>query len=61
MVIMTPEQRIDEALERVLNAAGSSLKNYMPKTISKMREEMLDIQKIEYIAGLDAAHRAIKQ
>ena len=61
MVIMTPEQRTDEALERVLRAAGSSLRNYMKATIDEMRVEMLAIQKESYIAGSDAAHRAIKQ
>ena len=35
------EQRIDEALDRVLRASGSRLANYsMPSTLERMRKEM---------------------
>ena len=38
---MTPEQRIDAALESVLKASGSALWHYtMPKTLADMREAM---------------------
>lgn len=38
---MTPEQRIDVALDSVLKASGSALRHYtMPKTLADMREAM---------------------
>ena len=38
---MTPEQRIDAALDSVLKASGSALRHYtMPKTLADMREAM---------------------
>lgn len=38
---MTPEERIDAALDSVLKASGSALKNYtMPLTLDRMREAM---------------------
>jgi len=47
---VTPEQRIDAALDSVLKASGSALRHYtMPKTLADMREAMSD----EYIRGLN--------
>lgn len=38
---MTPEQRVDAALDAVLKASGSALKHYtMPLTLERMREAM---------------------
>lgn len=62
---MTPDERIDAALDSVLKAAGSSLKNYtMQLTLDKMREAMRKIMAESYIAGsndnFSAMKRAIK-
>lgn len=52
---MTPEQRIDDALDRILKASGSALKNYtMPSSLDKMRETMRQIMSESYILGSDA-------
>ncbi|UOF78860.1 hypothetical protein [Caudoviricetes sp.] len=49
---MTPEQRIDEALESVLKASGSSLKNYtIQKTLEDMRKAMRKVMSDSYIKG----------
>ena len=48
----TPEQRIDDALETVLHASGSSLANYtMQKSLDDMRKAMKKIMSDSYIAG----------
>ena len=48
----TPEQRIDDALETVLHASGSSLANYtMQKKLDDMRKAMKKIMSDSYIAG----------
>ena len=48
---MTPEQRIDAALDSVLKASGSALRHYtMPKTLADMREAM---RKVMYPYGRD--------
>lgn len=58
---MTPEQRIDEALESVLRASGSSLKNYtMPSSLEKMREAMRKVMSDSYIEGSNAMFEIIK-
>lgn len=58
---MTPEQRIDEALELVLRASGSSLKNYtMPSNLEKMREAMRKVMSDSYIEGSNAMFEIIK-
>ena len=47
---MTPEQRIDAALDSVLKASGSALRHYtMPKTLADMREAMRKAMFDEYI------------
>lgn len=49
---MTPEQRIDAALDSVLKASGSALKNYtMQLTLDRMREAMRKVMSDSYIAG----------
>lgn len=59
---MTPEQRIDEALESVLRASGSSLKNYtMPSNLEKMREAMRKVMSDSYIAGSNAMYEVLKK
>lgn len=51
---MTPEQRIDAALDSVLKASGSALRHYtMPKTLADMREAMRKAMFDEYIANVD--------
>ena len=51
---MTPEQRIDAALDSVLKASGSALRYYtMPKTLADMREAMRKVMFDEYIRGLN--------
>jgi hypothetical protein len=59
---MTPEQRIDAALDAVLKASGSALKNYtMPKTLADMREAMRKVMTAEYIAGSNDAFRGLRK
>lgn len=49
---MTPEQRIDNALDSVLRASGSALKHYtMPKTLADMRAAMRKVMSDSYIQG----------
>jgi hypothetical protein len=49
---MTPEQRIDEALDSVLKASGSGLKYYtMPLTLERMRAAMYKILNDSYELG----------
>lgn len=58
----TPEQRIDEALELVLRASGSSLKNYtMPSSLEKMREAMRKVMSDSYIEGSNAMFEIMKK
>ena len=58
----TPEQRIDEALESVLRASGSSLKNYtMPSNLEKMREAMRKVMSDSYIEGSNAMYEVLKK
>lgn len=53
---MTPEQRIDAALDSVLKASGSALRHYtMPKTLADMREAMRKVMFDEYIKGSNDA------
>lgn len=56
---MTPEERIDANLDRILKASGSALRNYtMPSTLEAMRKEMRAIMVAEFIAGTDADRKA---
>ena len=52
------EKRVDDALETIMKASGSSLKNYMPSTKESMRKAMLKIMKAEYISGSNACKQA---
>lgn len=53
---VTPEQRIDAALDSVLKASGSALRHYtMPKTLADMREAMRKVMSDAYIKGSNDA------
>ncbi len=55
----TPAQRIDDNLDAVLRAAGSSaLRHYMPSTQSAMREAMRKIMSDSFIDGAHSAMEA---
>lgn len=59
---MTPQQRVDDALDRILKTSGTALKNYtMQSSIDAMRKEMRDIMVSEYIKGSNDAFEAIKK
>lgn len=61
---MTPEERIDAALDSVLREAGSALKNYTTKiTLNRlrMREAMRKVMADSYIAGSNAHFEATKK
>jgi hypothetical protein len=59
---MTPEQRIDEALDSVLRASGSVLKHYtMQKTLNEMREAMRKVMSDSYISGSNDNFKAMKK
>lgn len=58
---MTPEERIDAALDSVLKAAGSSLKNYTTQlTLDRMRDAMRKVMSDAYIAGSNDNYKAMK-
>lgn len=54
----TPAQRIDAALERVLNASGTSLRNYMPASQDELRKVMQQVLSEVYIQGSNDCHAA---
>ncbi len=58
---MTPTEKIDAALESVLQSSGSTLRLY-PNELrpNLMRATMKKIMSDEYKAGEDAAHEAMK-
>lgn len=57
---MTPEQKIDEALDSVLRASGSALRHYtMPKTLTEMRAAMRKVMSESYIAGSNDNFKAM--
>jgi hypothetical protein len=59
---MTPDQRIDAALDSVLKASGSSLRNYtMQKTLEGMREAMRKVMSDAYIQGSNDNFEAMKK
>lgn len=59
---MTPEQRIDEALDSVLRASGSALKYHtMPLTLERMREAMRKVMSDSYIAGSNDNFKAMQK
>lgn len=58
----TPDQRIDEALELILRASGSSLKNYtVPSNLEKMRSAMRKVMSESYISGSNAMYEVLKK
>jgi L-rhamnose isomerase len=62
MAEVTPEQRIDEALDIVLKASGSALKNYTtPLTLDRMREAMRKIMSESYISGSNDNFKAMQK
>lgn len=59
---MTPEERIDKALESVLNAAGATLNNPLFQIdLDNMREAMRKIMSESYIEGSNAAYRILRE
>jgi hypothetical protein len=59
---MTPEQRIDAALDSVLRASGSALKYYTAGTsLEKMRVAMRKIMSDEYISGSNDCFNAMNK
>ena len=60
MTDMTPEQRIDAALDYVLRASGSALKHYtLPGTLDVMREAMRKVMSDSYIQGSNDCYKAM--
>lgn len=58
---MTPEQRIDAALDSVLRASGSALKYYtMPKVLDEMREAMRRVMSDSYCDGSNYMFNALQ-
>jgi hypothetical protein len=56
-----PDKPIDEALDKVLRAAGSRLDNYtMPKTREAMREAMREVMRAAWVEGSDAGWKAAR-
>lgn len=56
---VTPSERIDANLDRILKASGSALRNYtLPATLEAMRKAMREIMIAEFIAGTDADRKA---
>jgi len=59
---MTPEERIDAALDSVLKASGSALKNYsLQLHIDRMRKAMRQVMSDAYIAGSNDCFKALNK
>ena len=59
---MTPQERIDAALDSVLRASGSALKHYTtPPTLEKMREAMRKVMSDSYIAGVHSEQEVMRE
>ena len=59
---MTPEQRLDAALDSILKASGSALRHYtMAKTLADMREAMRKVMSDSYIQGSNDNFEAMKK
>jgi hypothetical protein len=55
------DKPIDEALDKVLRAAGSSLDNYtVPKTREAMREAMRGVMRAAWVEGSNAGWKAAR-
>ena len=53
-------QNVDEALDSILKASGSALKNYtLPGNLDRMRKAMRKIMSQSYIAGSNDCHKAL--
>ena len=53
-------KNVDAALDSILRASGSALKNYtLPINLDRMREAMRKIMSASYIAGSNDTHKAI--
>ena len=60
--MMTPEQRIDAALDSVLRASGSALRHYtMQSTLDDMRKAMRKVMCDSYIAGSNDAMNVMRK
>lgn len=60
MTDMTPEQRIDAALDSILRASGSALKHYtLPGKLEAMRKVMRKVMSDSYIKGSNDCHKAM--
>lgn len=58
---MTPEERIDANIEKLLNAAGTSFRHYsMDSSRQRMREIMRQIMSESYIKGSNDHAEALK-
>lgn len=58
---MTPEQKIDAALDAVLRASGSALKHYTTQqTLDQMRDAMRKVMSDSYIAGSNDNFNAMR-
>lgn len=57
---LSADERIDAAVDKLLKAAGSALKHYMPSTVIEMREVMRGIMSESYIKGSNDAVSALK-
>lgn len=58
---MTPDKRVNEALETVLRASWLGLENHVScSALARMREAMRKILVDEYTAGSNHCHLAIK-
>jgi hypothetical protein len=56
-----PDKPIDEALDKVLRAAGSTLDNYtVHKTREAMREAMRGVMRAAWVEGSDAGWKAAR-
>ena len=59
---MTPDERIDAALDAVLKASGSGLRFYTcAHILSAMREAMRKVMSESYILGSNTQDRIIKE
>lgn len=59
---VTPEVRIDMALDSILKASGSALRYYsVPRTLANMREAMRKIMSDSYISGSNDCAKALKK
>lgn len=59
---MSAEERLDEALDAVLKAAGASLAEHLDNTtrLEKMQQAMRKIMIASYIAGSNACFESLK-